>query len=179
MSGVPGQQDPALPVPGHLPFLAVEPRGPPWIVHAVIGAQGLAGHLADLIQADRRALGWLVAAVPGDDQGLADGAVHPVGAHDPACAHHLVPVAVPADGHFCPIGVLDEPGDLAAVTDIRAQSRRPFFQHPLGLVLRGDQQVREPAWQAGQVQRRASQEPELTATPTSTSISSSSSPDWR
>jgi hypothetical protein len=178
MGGVTGQQHPAVPVAGHLPFLAVEPGHPPRVVHAEISAEDPAGHIAHLVQVDRGFFGPLVTPLPGDDpvkavaerhdegegvaaafhgqhvrgrlgephlgqhhrphhglsgkrhpQGLADRAVHPVGAHDPACAHDPVRAAILADLHLDCAGVLGELGDLAAVTDVRTHPSRPFFQH--------------------------------------------------
>jgi len=75
VGGVASKQDAAQAVPGHLALIAVEPRHPPRIVHAVVGAERRADNVADFAEADRRVLGHLVVLAPGDDpvQAVAEG----------------------------------------------------------------------------------------------------------
>ena len=61
------EEDPADPVVRGLALVAVEAGDPARVMHAVVGAEGAPGDLADLVQLDGALSGTLVAAVPADD----------------------------------------------------------------------------------------------------------------
>jgi hypothetical protein len=94
-------------------------------------------------------------------QGLADGAVHPVGADHVARADQVLGLAVRADDQLHPVREPGQPGDFGAVPELGAEVAGAVGQHPFGLVLRGAQHVREPAGQPRQAELRAAEEPQL------------------
>jgi hypothetical protein len=64
---VAAQEDLAHAVVRGLPLVAVEPRHPARVVHPEVAAQRLAGDEAHVLQLDRRGVGQLPVAVPGED----------------------------------------------------------------------------------------------------------------
>ena len=66
MGGIAGEKDATGPVLLHLAFVAVEPGGPPRLLHAEIGAQRPPHGGAQLVEVHRGVVGQLVMPVPGD-----------------------------------------------------------------------------------------------------------------
>lgn len=64
--GVPGEEDPADPVPRRLPFVAVEAGHPAGLAHVVVAAEGEPGDLLHLVQAERRGVRDVAVPVPAD-----------------------------------------------------------------------------------------------------------------
>ena len=69
--GVAGQEDAARAVGVDLSLVAVEPRQPPRVVHAVVVAQHATRDVSDLVQGHGCRIGSLVVAVPRDDAEIA------------------------------------------------------------------------------------------------------------
>jgi hypothetical protein len=88
------------------------------------------------------------------------GAAHSVGTHDERRPVRVrLPVAADVDVH--PVGVLAYRQHLGTLDDARTVGYRAFREYPLGLVLRGDQQVRKAAGQSRQVDGQLAEQPQL------------------